>query len=184
MSTTYLQPGDVMDFTAPAGGVTKGVLVLIGGLPVIPTDTVAAGSVFRGKAAGVHSLPKTAGETWTQEQPVFWDATGLKVSNDPTVGQLPIGSAGAAAAAGDANATVRLNGVSLSGRVINVRKRVAIAVVNAGATLVPAIPGAKYRLVDAFAIAIGGAVTPSRRSTSSARSPRFPASSSRSRRPA
>lgn len=40
----------------------------------------------------------------------------------------------------------------------SLRTRVAIADVNAGATLLPAKAGYKYRLVSAFAIAYGGAV--------------------------
>lgn len=42
--------------------------------------------------------------------------------------------------------------------VINKRFRVAIADVNAGFTLLPAVAGRKYRLIEAMAIAIGGAV--------------------------
>jgi hypothetical protein len=42
---------------------------------------------------------------------------------------------------------------------LTIRKRFTTAQVNAGATLLPAIPGLKYRLVDAYAIAVGGAMT-------------------------
>lgn len=41
----------------------------------------------------------------------------------------------------------------------SVRRRFTIAEVNAGATLLPAIPGFKYRINDAIMIAVGGAVT-------------------------
>lgn len=41
---------------------------------------------------------------------------------------------------------------------ITKRFRVAIADINAGLTLLAAVPGIAYRLVDAFAIAVGGAV--------------------------
>ena len=41
---------------------------------------------------------------------------------------------------------------------LTLRTRVVIADVNAGATLLAAIAGYKYRLVSAFAIAYGGAV--------------------------
>jgi len=37
-----------------------------------------------------------------------------------------------------------------------VRRRCTIAEINAGVTILPALQGYKYRLVDAFAIAIGG----------------------------
>ena len=40
MSRVFIQPGDVMTFTAPGGGVTAGVGLLIGGLFVIPQETV------------------------------------------------------------------------------------------------------------------------------------------------
>lgn len=39
-----------------------------------------------------------------------------------------------------------------------VRKRFSIAEINAGATVLPALPGFAYRMVDAAAIAIGGNV--------------------------
>lgn len=39
------------------------------------------------------------------------------------------------------------------------RTRLTVAQVNAGATLLAAVPAKKYRLMDAYAIAVGGAVT-------------------------
>lgn len=39
-----------------------------------------------------------------------------------------------------------------------VRRRFTLAEINAGATLLPSVPGYKYRMVDAYLIAIGGAV--------------------------
>lgn len=157
MGTTYLQPGNVLELTAPSGGVTVGVPVLIGGIVVVPTATVAATLAFRGAATGVHTLPKTTSETWTEGQAAFWDAANGKVSNDPTVGHLPIGSIAAAGTSSDTTGTVRLSGAALSGRMFTIRKRFSVAQVNAGATLLPAIAGAKYRMVAASAIAIGGA---------------------------
>jgi predicted RecA/RadA family phage recombinase len=157
MGTSYLQPGDVLEFTAPSGGVTVGVPVLIAGLPLVPTATVAEASAFQGHAVGVHTLPKTTTETWVVGQPAFWDAANSKVSNDPTVGHLPIGLIAAAGTSSDTTGTVRLNGESLSGRMFTIRKRFTVAQVNAGATLLPAIAGAKYRMVAATAISIGGA---------------------------
>jgi hypothetical protein len=37
--------------------------------------------------------------------------------------------------------------------------KVSAAQINAGYTLLPAVPGYKYRLIDAYLVAIGGAVT-------------------------
>lgn len=42
------------------------------------------------------------------------------------------------------------------GSTFNIRKRFTIAEVNAGATILPAIAGLRYRMVDAAIIAVGG----------------------------
>lgn len=60
----------------------------------------------------------------------------------------------------DKNAIAYLDGVAGASNSVTmtVRKRFSIAQVNAGATILAAIAGFKYRLVDVLAIAIGGAV--------------------------
>lgn len=156
---TYISPGDVLTLTAPSGGVTAGTPLLMAGRFVVPAITAAVDVSFDGHVAGVHTLPKTTTETWVDGQPAFWDAANAKVSNDPTVGHLPIGVICAAGTSSDTTGTVRLNGVSLAGRMFTIRKRFTTAQVNAGATLLPAIAGLKYRMADAFAIAVGGAMT-------------------------
>lgn len=158
MGTIFVQPGCSMEFTAPSGGVTVNVPVLIGGLFVVPTVTAAATVRFNGLLEGVFTLPKATGEVWTEGAPAYWDVANARASFDSSVGQQ-IGAITAAALTGDTTGIVRLNEASLSGGVLTIRKRLTIAAINAGATLLPAIPGAKYRLIDAFAIAVGGAVT-------------------------
>jgi len=57
-----------------------------------------------------------------------------------------------------ATMTIAANtGLKMDAAVRNLRTRVTTANVNAGATLLAAIAGYKYRLIDAMAIAIGGA---------------------------
>jgi hypothetical protein len=58
-------------------------------------------------------------------------------------------------ASGDGAVIEVLRGSPLGVR--SIRQRFSIAEINAGATLLPAIPGRKYRLVDCAMIAIGGA---------------------------
>lgn len=158
MAQTFIQAGHVMDFVAPTGGVTNGTPILIGGFFAIPEVTALVGVTFSAYVDGVHALPRTASETWVVGDALFWDVTNAKLTIDPTVG-LPVGSVAVAGASTDATGVVRLNGGSLAGRVANIRKVFTIAAVNAGATLLPAIAGVAYRLIDAFAIAVGGAVT-------------------------
>lgn len=154
----FLKSGKVMTYTAPAGGVTTGLGYLIGALFVVATNTVAAALPFEGETEGVFTLPKTITEgDLVEGVPLYWNVATGKVSIDPIVG-LPIGTLATAALTADTTCSVRLHGLSLAGRMISVRKRFTAAQFNAGATLVPAIPGIKVRMVDAFAMAYGGAV--------------------------
>lgn len=157
MSTTFIEQGHALEFAAPSGGVTNGTPVILNSFFVIPQVTAAVGVRFPAYINGVHLLPKTTTDTWTEGQAAFWDAANGKVSNDSTVGQLPIGAIHLAATSSDTTGYVRLNGQSFAGRPLNVRKRFSVSQVNAGATLLPAMTGAKYRMVMATAIAIGGA---------------------------
>lgn len=160
MANNFLQPGRLDTFTAPTGGVTTGIPVLIGTMFVVPLVTALAGATFTGEVVGVWNLVKNTGETWLEGQAVYFDVANARMTNDSTSGGLPIGCVNApAAASADVLGAVRLNGVALGGRVIEFRKRLTIAQVNAGTTLVAAIPGVKFRLIEASAIAVGGAVT-------------------------
>jgi predicted RecA/RadA family phage recombinase len=155
----YIQPGCTMTFTVPAAGVTSGVGYLIGALFVVSTSTVAfaTGATFEGVTEGVFTLPKTITEgDLVEGDPAFWNVATGKVSIDPAAG-LPIGSIAVAALTADTTCIVRLSGLSLAGRVLNHRKRFTVAQVNAGATLVPAVPGLCVRMIAASGIAIGGA---------------------------
>lgn len=155
----FLKPGKTMTYTAPAGGVVSDGVYLIGGMFVVATNTVAVGLPFEGLTEGMFTLTKLAGEgALVEGQPVYWDVANTRCSIDHAVG-LPIGSVAAAALTGDTTCSVRLHGLSLVGRPLTLRKRLTIAQVNAGATLVPAYPGLKPRLVDSLVIAVGGAVT-------------------------
>jgi predicted RecA/RadA family phage recombinase len=154
----YLQPGQTMDYTAPAGGVTSDGVYLIGAMFVVAAVDAGAGDLFAGATTGVYTLTKLAGEgALVEGQPVYWDVANARCSIDRAVG-LPIGTIAAAALTGATSCSVRLHGLSLAGQTINFRKRFTIAQVNTGATLVAALPGIRLRLVDSKTIAVGGAV--------------------------
>lgn len=75
MGTSFIQPGEVMEFTAPTGGVVKGTGYLIGNAIVIALDTVAQTLPFRGALTGVHASPKTDSQAWTVGQILYYDST-------------------------------------------------------------------------------------------------------------
>ena len=57
------------------------------------------------------------------------------------------------------NATSETKKLIDNDQMFHVRTRFTVAQINAGATLLPAIPGKRYRIIDMALIAIGGAVT-------------------------
>lgn len=157
---TFIQEGDCLTLTAPTGGVVSGQGYLIGAVFVVATVTAAAGAKFAGCVMGVFELPKTGSQAWAEGQKIYWDNANARADSDSSVGPF-IGCATAAVAngAGDTTGTVCLLGCAPSSDVFHVRKRLTVAQVNAGATLVPAVPGRKPRLLDAAVISIGGAAS-------------------------
>ncbi len=112
MATSFVQPGEVLEFTAPTGGVTKGVGVMIGNILVIALDTVAQTLPFRGMTVGVHSVAKVGSQAWTEGVAVYFDTTNKWFSSTATVGFFRAGVAVVAvgSGAGETIGIVRLTG--------------------------------------------------------------------------
>ncbi len=108
----YLQSDDNIEFTAPGGGVTKWVPVLIGQLLVIPTVTAAATVRFVGLIRGVFTVTKVGSQAWTEGAIVYWDAGNTRFTTAGS-GNFQAGVAVAAvgSGAGATTGTVRLDGV-------------------------------------------------------------------------
>jgi predicted RecA/RadA family phage recombinase len=105
----FSQQGDVLDLTAPAGGVVSGTGYLIGAAFVVAVADAAAGLPFPARIAGVFTLPKVSAQAWTEGALVYWDNTAKNVTT--TVGSnTKIGVAAAAAVNPSATGLVRLNG--------------------------------------------------------------------------
>ena len=80
MSKIQVQRGDSLDLTAPAGGVTSGVPVLIGGLLVVPQVSAAVGEQFSGAATGVHSIAKEdTTAAFNEGEIVYWDDSNARL---------------------------------------------------------------------------------------------------------
>jgi predicted RecA/RadA family phage recombinase len=166
MSTTYQQPGHSLDLIAPTGGVTTGVPLLIGALFVVPNVTAAQTLPFTGMVVGVHSYTKTASQAWVQGQAIYWNTSTAAFSSDPSTGPyVGVAVEAVAGGAGDTTGKVKIGfaaaaaAASGAAGALHIRKRFTTAEVNAGATILPAVAGIKYRMLDAALIAVGGAVT-------------------------
>lgn len=106
----YKQKGDFITATAPAGGVTSGMAVLIGGLFGVATTTALQDEEFELATTGVYDLPKVAANTFAIGAPVYFNTSNGNLTSTASGNKL-VGTATAVAAGGDATASVRLNGV-------------------------------------------------------------------------
>lgn len=102
----YVQDGKTITLTAPAGGVTTGVGVLIGALFVVPLFSAAVSEPFEARVSGVATLPKASGAV-TEGAKLYWDNTAKNVTTTATSNTF-IGYAAAAQASGDATVNVLL----------------------------------------------------------------------------
>jgi predicted RecA/RadA family phage recombinase len=109
---TFIQPGDTLEFTAPAGGVTSGTGVKIGDLLVIALTTAAAGAKFQGRRTGVVEHAKLSAQAWTEGQQVNWDDTNKRFTT-VTTGNFKAGVAAEAAVNPSSTGKVVLSGVNL-----------------------------------------------------------------------
>lgn len=108
MAGNYIQEGDTLTLTAPAGGVVNESGYKIGSLFVVALVTAAEGASFAAAVEGVFTLPKTSAQAWTEGQPIYWDNTNHRADSDSTVGML-IGAAESVASNPSATGNVRLN---------------------------------------------------------------------------
>jgi predicted RecA/RadA family phage recombinase len=113
MATNFLQPGNVLTLTAPAGGVTSGVGYVIGSIFVIALADAIAGAPFEGQRQGTFSLPKhadVAGFDFAEGEAVFWDDTNKRLDKTGAT-FYPVGYVADAAATADTTCELVLAGV-------------------------------------------------------------------------
>ena len=109
---TYVQPGEVLEFTAVAPGAVSGTGQKIGDILVIATTTVATGGKFNGIRTGVVEHAKLSAQAWTEGQQVNWDDTNKRFTT-VTTGNFRAGVAYKVAANPSATGFVVLAGVNL-----------------------------------------------------------------------
>lgn len=104
----YVQPGDTLDLTAPAGGVISGQAALFGALFGVASVSAMEGQRLAVKVEGVFSLPKATGSGLTQGQKVYWDDTAKRITGTAASNTL-IGHAVEPAASAAVEVIVRLS---------------------------------------------------------------------------
>lgn len=110
---TYSEEGEVLPFTAPSGGVTKGVPVLIGSIVVVPCVTAAEAALFSGLVRGVVSATKVGSQAWTVGAKVYWDSDPGYMTTTSSGNQLcGVAVVAVGSGAGETTGVVRLDGVA------------------------------------------------------------------------
>jgi predicted RecA/RadA family phage recombinase len=104
----FIQTGDVLELTAPAGGVSSGDLVIVGAIAGVAAKDAAEDEKVNIQTTGVFSLPKTSAQAWSEGDRIYWDAANSRADKTATLGTF-IGIAAAAAANPSATGKVRLN---------------------------------------------------------------------------
>ena len=107
----FVQPGKALNLTAPSGGVTAGVALLIVGLIVVPATDADETKTFSGHTEGVFTLAKNAGEAFAEGDVVYFDVSEGDFTKTAT-GNYRAGVAVAAALSAATEADIRLDGVS------------------------------------------------------------------------
>lgn len=118
----FIQPGSILDFTVPAGGVVSGKPIKIGSFLAVPQCTVTAQEVtdagagvlkFAGKVDGVFEFAKLSAQAWAEGDPVYFNTTSGNMTNVSATGVFLVGAATEVAANPSSVGRVRLNAVAL-----------------------------------------------------------------------
>lgn len=97
----YVESGDNLTLTAPAGGVVSSTPYLIGAaLFVVAAASAAAGDPFVGRRKGIFDLPKAAALAISTGDQLYWDNTN-RVLNKTSAGNTLVAIAVADAQAAD-----------------------------------------------------------------------------------
>lgn len=106
----YVQPGDVIDYTAGGTAITSGDVVTVGGLIGVAVTDIPANGTGAVAVTGVYDLPKVAAAVVTVGEHVIWDASETAFNDAGTA--LAAGDISkccvAVAAAGNGDTTVRV----------------------------------------------------------------------------
>lgn len=108
----FIQPGETIDIVAPSGGVTSGLVYVIGSLIGVAATTATEGEGSALVTTGVYDLAKVSAQAWTQGAKIYWDSA-TKLATTTSAGNTLIGIAAAAAGNPSASGWVRLGATTV-----------------------------------------------------------------------
>lgn len=102
MATNYIQPGEVIQYTAGAD-ISSGAVVRIGNILGVALSDIANGATGSVQIRGVFNVPKVSGAVIAQGESLTWDASAGAFDDNaatPATGDVTGPPAMAAEAAG------------------------------------------------------------------------------------
>lgn len=106
-NAVYLSDGETIDYT-PDSAVGAGDVIDLGDLVGIAVRDIAASEQGALNVVGMFSVDKKSGETWTQGEPLYWDAGTGTFTNTSAYSEAAAGFAAADAASGDTQGRITL----------------------------------------------------------------------------
>lgn len=107
MTTKFVQPGEVIDYTAGAN-ITSGQVVLMGARIGVALKAIANGETGPMQVTGVFNIAKLSTDNMAQGALLYWDNTNSRLTTTAS-GNTLAGFAAAAAAASTTSVNIKIN---------------------------------------------------------------------------
>jgi len=139
MTQSFIQPGSILNLTAPYARATSGLGALIGAIFGVSCDTVASAALGDFQIDGVHSLLKVGSQAWTEGMNVHWDDTNKRCTSDAAAGpKIGVAVEAVASGVGDTTGKVKLMPSSRASGVASEGSPTPTSVATAGAGTITA----------------------------------------------
>lgn len=107
MTTKFVQPGEVIDYTAGAN-IASGQVVLMGARIGVALKAIANGETGPMQVTGVFNIAKLSTDNMAQGALLYWDNTNSRLTTTAS-GNTMAGFAAAAAAATTTSVNIKIN---------------------------------------------------------------------------
>lgn len=107
MTTKFVQPGEVIDYTAGAN-IASGQVVLMGARIGVALKAIANGETGPMQVTGVFNVAKLSTDNMAQGALLYWDNTNSRLTTTAS-GNTLAGFAAAAAAASTTSVNIKIN---------------------------------------------------------------------------
>lgn len=107
MTTKFVQPGEVIDYTAGAN-IASGQVVLMGARIGVAIKSIANGETGPMQVTGVFNIAKLSSDNMAQGALLYWDNTNSRLTTTAS-GNTLAGFAAAAAGASTTSVNIKIN---------------------------------------------------------------------------